>query len=149
MPAQFENGRKFDGKKSLQDFDAKEKYLHPKNQPVSIQKRRKMLCLHHCRVFTRCCFKFMPVRVPFSKSTVFEICRCNMRFCMACVSAWPGALIRFATKRTANGINYLMRHRSGALSCVTILSMRYSASDHSEALCVSHSTQYQINDMGK
>ena len=41
MPAQFENGWKFDGKESLQDFDAKEKYLHPKNRPVSIQKRRK------------------------------------------------------------------------------------------------------------
>ena len=51
IPAQFENGRKFDGKKSLQDFDAKEKYPHPKNRPVSIQKRRKMFCLHHCRVF--------------------------------------------------------------------------------------------------
>ena len=39
IPAQFENGRKVDGKKSLQDVDAKEKYLHPKNRPVSIQKR--------------------------------------------------------------------------------------------------------------
>ena len=29
-------------KKSLQSFDAKEKYVHPKNRPVSIQKRRKM-----------------------------------------------------------------------------------------------------------
>ena len=78
IPAQFENGRKFDSKNSLQDFDAKEKYLHPKNRPVSIQKRRKMFCLHHCRVFTRCCFKFRPVRIPFSKSTVFEICRQKM-----------------------------------------------------------------------
>ena len=43
-----------------------------------MQKRRKMFCLHHCRVFTRCCFKFRPVRGPFSKSTVFEICRQNM-----------------------------------------------------------------------
>ena len=41
MPAYFENGRKFEGKKSLQDSDAKEKYLHPKNRPVSIQKRKK------------------------------------------------------------------------------------------------------------
>ena len=30
-PAQFENGRNFDIKNSLQDFDAKEQYLHPKN----------------------------------------------------------------------------------------------------------------------
>ena len=72
IPAQFENGRKFGSKNSLQDFDAKEKYLHPKNRPVSIQKRRKMFCLHHSRVFTRCCFKFIPVRIPFSKSTVFK-----------------------------------------------------------------------------
>ena len=78
MPEQFENGRIFYSKNSLQDFDAEEKYLHPKNRPVSIQKRRRMLCLHHCRVFTRCCFKSIPVRVPFSKSTVFKICRQNM-----------------------------------------------------------------------
>ena len=75
IPAQFENGTRFDSKNSLQDFDAKDKYLHPKNRPVSIQKRRKMFRLHHCRVLTRCCFKFRPARVPFSKSTVFEICR--------------------------------------------------------------------------
>ena len=71
MPAQFENGRKIDSKNSFLDFDAEEKYLHTKNRPVSIQKRCKMICL-------RCCFKFIPVRVPFSKSTVFEICRQKM-----------------------------------------------------------------------
>ena len=71
MPAQFENGRKFDSKNSFLDFDAKEKYLRRKNRPVSIQKRQKMLWL-------RICFKFIPVRVPFSKSTVFEICRQKM-----------------------------------------------------------------------
>ena len=62
-------------------------YLHPKNRPVSIEKRRKMCCLHHCRVFTRCCFKFIPVSVPFSKSTVFEICRQKM--CPFCVNGRP------------------------------------------------------------
>ena len=71
MPAQFENGRKIDSKNPFLDFDAEEKYLHTKNRPVSIQKRCKMICL-------RCCFKFIPVRVPFSKSTVFEICRQKM-----------------------------------------------------------------------
>ena len=30
---------KIDSKKSFLDFDAKEKYLHTKNRPVSIQKR--------------------------------------------------------------------------------------------------------------
>ena len=71
MPAHFENDRKFDSKNSFLDFDAKEKFIRRKNRPVSIQKRQKMLCL-------RCCFKFIPIRVPFSKSTVFEICRQKM-----------------------------------------------------------------------
>ena len=75
MPEQFENGKKFDGKNSLQDFDAKEMCLHHKNRSVSFQKRSKMFCFHHFRVFTRCLFKDVPVRVPFSKSTVFKICR--------------------------------------------------------------------------
>ena len=38
MPKHFENSRKFDGKNSLQDFDAKEIYRHPKNRSVSFQK---------------------------------------------------------------------------------------------------------------
>ena len=42
MPEQFENGKNLDGKNSLQDFDAKEVYLHPKNRRVSFQKHRKM-----------------------------------------------------------------------------------------------------------
>ena len=29
-------------------------------------------------MFKRCCFKLMPVTVPFSKSTVFKICRQKM-----------------------------------------------------------------------
>ena len=32
MPEQFENGRKLDGNNSLQDFDAKEVSLYPKNR---------------------------------------------------------------------------------------------------------------------
>ena len=102
MPAHFENGEKVtvakfeltftryrqnlntEGylavKDSLQDFDAKEMYLHPKNQLVSLIKDRKVFFFYHflSRVFTRCCFKIMPVRVPFSKSTVFKICRQKM-----------------------------------------------------------------------
>ena len=34
-------------KDSLQDFNAKEMYLRPKNQLVSFIKDRKMFCLHH------------------------------------------------------------------------------------------------------
>ena len=63
MPEQFENGRKLDGKNSLQDFDAKKVCLHPKNRSASLQKRLKFS---------------VPVIVPFSKSTVFKICRQKM-----------------------------------------------------------------------
>ena len=79
---QFENGRSLDGKHSVQDFDAKEVYLHPKNRSVSFQKRPKMFCFHHFQVFTRCCFQNVSVRVPLSKFTVFKICRqkiCHFR----------------------------------------------------------------------
>ena len=44
-------------KNSLQDFDAKEMYLHTKNRSVTFQKSRKMFCFYHFRVFTRCCFQ--------------------------------------------------------------------------------------------
>ena len=67
--------RKLDGKDSLQGFDAKEVCLHPKNLSVSFQKRQKMFCFHHFQVFTRCSFPNVPIRVPFSKSTVFKMCR--------------------------------------------------------------------------
>ena len=53
-------------------------HLHPKNGPVSFQKCLKMFCFHYVQVFTRCCFQNMSVRVPFSKSTVFKICRQKM-----------------------------------------------------------------------
>ena len=62
-------------KSSLQDFDAKEVYPNPKNCSVSFRKRLKMFYFHHFKVFTRCCFQNVPIRVPFSKSTVFKICR--------------------------------------------------------------------------
>ena len=52
--------------------------LHPKNRSVSFQKRLKMFCFRHFQVFTRCSFQNVPVRVPFSKSTVFKICRQKM-----------------------------------------------------------------------
>ena len=34
-----------------------------------------MVHFHHFGVFTRCRFQNVPVRAPFSKSTVFKICR--------------------------------------------------------------------------
>ena len=66
LPKQFETGTNFDGKHSLQDFNAKEMYLHPTNQWVLFQKRRKMFCFHTFRMLTRCRFQNVPVRVPFS-----------------------------------------------------------------------------------
>ena len=63
---------------SLQDFDAIERYLHPKCQPVLFQKRRKLIYFHHFQVFTRCRFQSVPVRVQFSTSIVFKMCRHKM-----------------------------------------------------------------------
>ena len=65
-------------KSSLQDFDAKEVYLNPKNRSVSFQKRLKMFHFHQFKVFTRCRFQNVHLRVPFSKSAVFKICRQKM-----------------------------------------------------------------------
>ena len=48
-------------------------YLHPKNRLVL--KALKKFCFHHFRVFSRCRFQNVPVRAPFSKSTVFKIWR--------------------------------------------------------------------------
>ena len=96
MPEQFENDVKFDGKKSLQDLDTIEMYLHPKNQAVSFQ-NRKMFCFRHFRVFTRCRFQNVPVKVPFSKSTVFKIYRQKM-----CRSRVKGRPIRHIFCRFQN-----------------------------------------------
>ena len=81
MPEQFENGRKLDGKDSLQGFDAKEVCIHPKNLSVSFQKRLKMFYFHHFKVFTRCSFQNMLIGVPFSKSAGKKMCcfRVNRR----------------------------------------------------------------------
>ena len=78
IPEQSENGRNLDSKNSLQHFDAKEAYLQPKSRSVSFQKCLKMFCFHHFQLFTRCRFQNVSVRVPFSKSTVFKICRQKM-----------------------------------------------------------------------
>ena len=86
MLAQFENGRKFDCKKSLQDFDAKEKYLHPKNRPVSIQSDEKCsVCIivecSHDAVSNLCRLGFRFQNLPFSKSAGerFAVFRVNRR----------------------------------------------------------------------
>ena len=54
----------------LHEVDAKELYLHPK---ISlIRKPSKMVCFHDLRVFTRCHFQNMLVRVPFSEIYCFQ-----------------------------------------------------------------------------
>ena len=63
---------------SLQDFDAKEAYLQSKSRSIAFQKCLKMFCFHQFQVFTRCRFQNVSVRAPFSKSTVFKICRQEM-----------------------------------------------------------------------
>ena len=50
----------------------------PKDRSVSFQKRLRMFFFHHFQLFTRYHFQNMPIRVPFSKSTVFKICRQKM-----------------------------------------------------------------------
>ena len=72
---------------SLQDFDAIERYLHPKCRSVSFQKRRKLFYFHHFQVFTRCHVQNVLVRVQFSKSTVFKMCR--QRMCRFRVNGKP------------------------------------------------------------
>ena len=62
----------------MQDFDAKEMYLHLKNRSVVFKKRRKIFFFHHLQVFTEYYFQNVLVTVPFSKSTVFKICRQKM-----------------------------------------------------------------------
>ena len=47
MPEQFENGTHLTVNNSLQDYDAKEMYLHPKSRRVLFQKRRNMFCFNH------------------------------------------------------------------------------------------------------
>ena len=105
MPEQFENGGNLTVKNSLQDFDGREIYLHPKNRSVSFQERRRMFCFHHFQVFTECRFQNEPVRVLFSKSTVFEIFRqikCRFR-----VNGRPS--VTFFT------VFKMCRHRVGAV----------------------------------
>ena len=66
MAEQFENCRKFDDSKLLQDFDNKEIYLHLKNRSVSFQKSRKVVRFQGFRIFTRCRFQNLLDIVPFS-----------------------------------------------------------------------------------
>ena len=65
MLERCENGTKFDGKNVIQDFDAKEIYLHPKNRSVSI------LSVEKCNVF---------IIFECSHDAVSKVCRLEFRF---------------------------------------------------------------------
>ena len=65
---------------SLEDFDAKDMYLHLKNRSVLLQKHWEIFCFHHFRAFTRYHFQNVPVRVPFPKYTVFKSAGKNVPF---------------------------------------------------------------------
>ena len=89
MPQQFENGRKLDGKNSLQDFDAKEVYLHHKNRSVSFQKRVKnVLFSSFSSVYT------MPFPKCAGYSFVFKIYRFQNRLVKMCRFRVNGRPIR-------------------------------------------------------
>ena len=77
------------------------------------------ICFYHFRVFTRCHFQNVPVRVPSSKSTVFTICRQKM--CRFRVEGRP--------------ISYIFHHfQNLPASCERSLSVTY----------VSGTSQYKI-----
>ena len=74
MLEQFENGRKFDGKNSLQDFDAKEMYLQPRNRSVAFQKHGQKVCFYffehsHNAVSKMCRLECRFQNLPFSKAS--------------------------------------------------------------------------------
>ena len=78
VPAHFENDRKFNSKKTLHDFDAKEMYLHSMNRLVSFQRRREMFCFSKSTVFNfskiyrqkMCRFRLNAVVLYHSKANV-------------------------------------------------------------------------------
>ena len=80
--AQFENGRKFDSKNSLQDFDAKEKYLH-QSKSKSVKK---------CAVY---------IIVECSKDAVSNLYRLGFRFQHLPLSKSAGKNVPFSCEREA------------------------------------------------
>ena len=71
MPEQFENGTNFDGKNSLQDFDAKDLYLHPKNRSILTN----VLFLSFSSVSEMCRLEFRFQNLLFLKFCRQKICR--------------------------------------------------------------------------
>ena len=75
MQENFESGRKFKSKKPLQDFDAKETHLHPKNRSVSFRSKNvekfSVFIIFECShdaVPKMCRLEFRFQNLPFSKS---------------------------------------------------------------------------------
>ena len=85
MPAQIENGRKFDGiELAAIFFRGKEMYLHLIDQSL-FESVKKVLFSLHLSVHTKS-LSNVPVRAPFSKSTVSKIYRQKM--CRFRVNGW-------------------------------------------------------------
>ena len=89
---QFENGKKLDGKNSLQDFDAKEVYLHPNNRPVSFQKHLKMFHFSSCSGVYRMSF---PKCAGYS--SIFKIYR---------FQNLPAKIVPFSCERKAYPLHF-------------------------------------------
>ena len=88
---QFENGRNLDGKNSLQHFDTKEAYLHPKSRTVSFQKCIKMFCF----IIFRCLH-----------DAVSKMCRLELRFQNLPFSKSAGKNVPFSCEREAYPSNF-------------------------------------------
>ena len=70
---------------SLQDLDAIERYLHLMCQSFLLQKRQKLFYFQNFQAFSifkifkcLCRFQNVTVRVQFSKSSIFKMCRQKM-----------------------------------------------------------------------
>ena len=80
MPERFETVRKYDGKKPLHDLVPKKCTYTLRVDQSRSKKPCRMFCFHRFRVFTRCRFQNVSVRVFFSKSTVLKSAGKNVPF---------------------------------------------------------------------
>ena len=78
MPEQFENVRKFVSKKLVARLWCHRKVPTTQVSISLLPKTSKIVLFQNFQMFTRCRFQNVPIRVPFSKSTVFKICRQKM-----------------------------------------------------------------------
>ena len=94
MPEEFENGRKLDGKSSLQDFDTTATYLCLKNRSASFQKRQK------CSTF---------IIFECSHDSVFKMGPLEFRFRIYRFRNLPAKTVPFSSEREAYRSNLFHR----------------------------------------